>query len=57
MGDVFEWFLPPKREPTKPKKFVAKIPMSNFYVDKENKLFEISYNPKEISYLCNVISN
>lgn len=55
MEDIFTWSLPPKREPTKPKKFVAKIPMSNFYVDEENNLFRINYNQKEIVYICNVI--
>lgn len=57
MEDAFIWSLPPKREPKQPKKLIAKIPMSNWYVDEENNLFEIKYNPKEIVYICNVIPN
>lgn len=57
MEDTFTWSLPPKREPKQPKKFIAKIPMSNCYVDEENNLFRINYSPKEIVYICNVIQN
>lgn len=37
-------------------KFISKIPMSNFYVDEYNQLFEIYYTSKKnIIYIASVI--